>query len=88
MAAGRSAVPAAEAKAVSAITRTTGPSNANHRGEDEHLQHAKHVADEQYGAAVVAVGDGATHRAEQRRTGAAGQMVADTDPRRPSPSRL
>ena len=42
------------------------PVERHDRGQGEHLHAPKQVADEQHRAAVVAVGDRATHRTEQR----------------------
>ena len=72
-AAGRSALPAAEASAVNAMTSRTGPSHGHHGGEPEHQQAPQQVAGEQHRAPVVAVGDHAADGAEQDE----GQQPAD-----------
>ena len=66
MAAGRSAVPAAEARAVRATTSATGASNQTTTARTSICRQPKNVADKQDRASVVAVGQCSTNRTEQR----------------------
>ena len=65
MAAGRSAVPAADASAVMAITSPTGPSTLTASREGEHHRPSDHIAGQEHGSSVVAVGDHAAEGTEE-----------------------